>query len=113
MKLRHLKIKALFFYNYQVLYGKVAGSKSHITENCCAPKLLASHSFFNTANFTQSTVNLAYRLVCTARPMPSIIMRSTVFINLHKSGKENNITINDKQKLYNILAGLIISSTIL
>lgn len=64
-----------------------------MTENCSAPKLLASHSFLSTANFKLSTLNLAYKLVCIARPIPSKTIKSAVCMISHKS-KMNKINID-------------------
>ena len=53
-------------------------SNLNITLNISPPSRLASHRFFRTATFRASQANEAWRLVWTARPIPSKTIRSAL-----------------------------------
>lgn len=56
----------------------IGDSYLHIIENVSPPKRFANHLFLTTANFKVSHLNFAFRFVCKARAIPSMITKSTL-----------------------------------
>lgn len=76
-----------------------------MAENTGPPSRFASQQFFITASLRDSQLNFASKFVCTARPIPSKIKRSTVDMALASSPfkrLEKQIQINLLLKLKNI-----------
>lgn len=57
----------------------------HTAENISPPNRLANQRFFIMASFKESHSNFASILVCTARPIPSNTIKSTVTNSLANS----------------------------
>lgn len=74
----------------------VDGSYLQIIENVSPPKRFAHHLFFTTANFSDSHLNFAFKLVCKARAIPSMINKSTCCASIASlSSARNSIKKND------------------
>lgn len=71
-----------------------------ITEKVSPPRRLANHSFFTTANFNVSHVNFAFKLVCSALAIPTMISKSLCNISSHNSEMKNEHRFNGLQNTY-------------
>lgn len=84
-------------------YTRLDGSYLQIIENVSPPKRFAHHLFFTTANFSDSHLNFAFKLVCKARAIPSMINKSTCCASIASlsSAKEfNSRKIVNKSNAY-------------
>ena len=86
-------------------------SNLNTTLNISPPNLLASHLFFSTASFRESHLNWASRLVCIARPIPSMTIKSA-FSDLILATKSLSMYLKYDQNQYVRKAELQYKSTL-
>lgn len=96
---KHNVFSALTLFQFISLFDDGC-SYLHITAYISPPKRRASHRFFITANFKHSHCILASRFVCKVLPIPSMTIRSTLYLTIARHRSKSRRLLNIETNIY-------------